>query len=85
MSIVKTKSKYGWKLYEWDADFGDMLHREYYSSKKEALKALKGYIKDAEAEGWECRWLAPGRALCSKCDEEGCYNREVGIERTYLP
>jgi len=84
MSTVKTKPRYGWKLYEWDADFGDMLRRRYYSSRREARKALEELIKDAKAEGWECQWLVPDKALCGKCDEEGCYNREVGIERTYL-
>jgi len=74
-------------LYEWDMDFGDMLHREYHNSESEAIEALEEYVRDAEKHGWDCWWMGLDgyRVVCTKCekDEEGervCYQRELGVE-----
>jgi hypothetical protein len=69
-----------WRLYEWDMDFGDLLYSEIYTSEEEAWEVLKAYIRDAIREGWDCYYDGSGRYFCTKCDEEGCYNRELGVE-----
>lgn len=67
-----------YELYELDIDNGEVIYREYYDA-DEARRALEEYIREAEKEGWSCSQLPDGRYVCTKCDEEGCYNRELGV------
>ena len=84
------KKKYRVYLWEWDSDNGEYIYRDYdgeviYVETDEELwetisKWLQNIAKEAEAEGWECEVTADGTLYCTKCDEEGCYSREIGYD-----
>jgi hypothetical protein len=70
-----------YRLYEWDTEFGDLLYSATYDSEDEALQALERYVSEAEHEGWDCQFIDSGRVICTLCEGEACYERELGVEK----
>ena len=71
-------------LVEWDMDNGETLVKEPLEVKneEEAYKVLEQTIAEAQEDGWDCMPSASamGDYICTKCEEDGCVQRQVLIE-----